>query len=312
VLLDPDGRRIHVLLKQAALATPATVAQLVARQEDAESVLLVLVADRIPEAARRTLTSHGWGWLDLRGHVHLSGHGLFVDADVPSARGRAKRTGAFSGAVGVEVACSLLLAPDVRHGVRGLARNLGRSPSTVSDVLSTLREQGLVASDGRPALPGLFWEVAGSWNSAEVALASLPHPGSGSASAALQLGFENISEQTGWALSGTLAAAAYGAPVAARSDFPPDFYIPDRATLQRAGRLLGVANDPGNRMASARVAPVPMICSERIDPAGSRISTEHWPLANPLFVALDLARDPGRGAEILDGWQPPAPWRKVW
>ena len=39
---------------------------------------------------------------------------------------------------------------------------------------------------------------------------------------------------------------------------------------------------------------------------------EHWPLANPLFVALDLARDPGRGRQILDGWQPPRPWRKIW
>jgi hypothetical protein len=35
-------------------------------------------------------------------------------------------------------------------------------------------------------------------------------------------------------------------------------------------------------------------------------------LAHPLFVALDLAADPGRGREILDGWTPPADVARVW
>jgi hypothetical protein len=29
-----------------------------------------------------------------------------------------------------------------------------------------------------------------------------------------------------------------------------------------------------------------------------------WPVAHPLFVALDLAQDTGRGREILDAWTP--------
>jgi hypothetical protein len=321
VLLDNDGRHISVELKRVSAAMPAYVSRLVAQQEQPErsGALHVLVADRIPEAARVELASHGWGWLDLRGHLHLAGQGLFVDVDVPPLTGRNERTEAFSGRAGLEVACSLLLDPAVRRGVRDLARDLARSPSTVSEVLGALRKQGLIGSDGLAVLPDLFWETASAWVSREAALADLPRPGTGSLNAALQLGFDNVATQPGWALAGTLAAAAYGAPVAARSDYPPEFYVPDQATFRRAVRLLGVAEDAAYRRASIRVAPVPAVCRQRIDPAvqqqdpeGWAFTSEHWPLANPLFVALDLARDPGRGREILDGWQPPQPWRRVW
>jgi DNA-binding transcriptional ArsR family regulator len=280
-------------------------------------VLHVLVADRIPEAVRDELRSHGWGWLDLRGHLRLVGQGLFIDVNVPQIKARAERANAFSGSVGLEIACSLLLEPDVRHGVRDLARSLGRSPSTVSEVLSVLRKQGLVSSDGRAVLPQLFWETASAWRPRLTPLMDLPRPGAGSVNTALGLGFEDVEMQTGWALTGTLAAAAYGAPVAARSDYPPDFYVPSPAILRRATRLLGTAENTEHRRASASVAPVAAVCDERVDPArqapGTRaVTNEHWPLAKPLFVALDLAQDRGRDREILDGWQPPDPWRRVW
>jgi hypothetical protein len=45
-----------------------------------------------------------------------------------------------------------------------------------------------------------------------------------------------------------------------------------------------------------RIAPVPLVCSRRVDTTGR--AAEIWPLAQPLFVALDLAQDPGRGKEI--------------
>lgn len=321
VVLDNDGRRIFVELKRVSTATPSHVSRLLAQQDRSgrPGVLHVLVADRIPEAARAELASHGWGWLDLRGHLHLTGQGLFVDVDAPPMKDRSERTAAFSGPAGLEVACSLLLDPGVRHGVRDLARTLNRSPSTVSEVLSALRKQGLIGTDGLPVLPELFWETASAWVSREVALADLPRPGTGSVNAALQLGFDDVLTQPGWALTGTLAAAAYGAPVAARSEHPPEFYVPSQETFRRAIRLLGVAPDPAHRRASIRAAPVPAVCQQRIDPAARQQDPEawafigeHWPLANPLFVALDLARDPGRGREILGGWHPPRPWRRVW
>lgn len=59
-----------------------------------------------------------------------------------------------------------------------------------------------------------------------------------------------------------------------------------------------------------RVAPVPIICSRRVDAAGW--ADQVWPLALPLFVALDLAQDPGRGREVLDGWTSDHAGRRVW
>jgi hypothetical protein len=94
VMVDADGRPVFFEVKRVAQATPAHVSQLVAgdvRQGSTE-VLRVLVADRIPESARAELRSHGWGWLDLRGHLHLAGQGIFVDADLPSVLERSERT----------------------------------------------------------------------------------------------------------------------------------------------------------------------------------------------------------------------------
>jgi DNA-binding transcriptional ArsR family regulator len=319
VLLDIDGRYMLVELKRTSMPTPLQVSDLAADEgpRARPDVLHVLVADRIPEASREELRRHGWGWLDLRGHLHLAGHGVLVDIDVPPVKARAERIDAFSGSAGLEVACALLLEPGVEYGVRGLARSLDRSPSTVSEVLSALRGQGLVSTDGSPVLPDLFWETADAWRPREVPLAELPRPGEGSVTTALRLGLDDVETQPGWALTGTLAAAIYGAPVAARSDYPPDFYVPESATLRRATRLLGMAVDADHRRATVRVAPVPAVCERRVDPVAPSakawaFTNEHWPLANPLFVALDLARDPGRGREILDNWQPPRPWRRVW
>jgi hypothetical protein len=57
-----------------------------------------------------------------------------------------------------------------------------------------------------------------------------------------------------------------------------------------------------------RVAPVPLATRSRIDLSGP----PKWPLAHPLFVALDLAQDIGRGREILEAWNPDERWTRVW
>jgi len=55
----------------------------------------------------------------------------------------------------------------------------------------------------------------------------------------------------------------------------------------------------------------------RFPRSASAGSTPRWslgerPLAAPLFVALDLAQDVGRGREILNTWDPPEGWARVW
>jgi hypothetical protein len=201
VLVDTDGRHVLVELKRLSTPTPAQVSRLVADRERRPhpDALYVLVADRISEVVRAELRRRGWGWLDLRGHLHLAGHGVFVDADVPPVKGRADRKDAFSGSAGLEVACALLLEPDIQHGVRDLARRIARSPSTVSEVLHAFRRQGLAGSDGVAVLPNLFWETVSAWRPRDVPLADLPRPGTGSVNTALQLGFDDVEAQPGWA-----------------------------------------------------------------------------------------------------------------
>ncbi len=319
VLLDAGGHHVLVQVKHAPSPIPTRMPEPVPSggRGSRTDALQVLVADRISAAARAELNRRGWGWLDLRGHLHIAGHGVFIDAEVPPITARTRRGDPLSGAVGLEVACTLLLDPAAGHGVRDLARRLSRSPSTVSEVLGAFREQRLVTREGGAAIPDLFWEAASAWKSDEVHLAEHPRLGDGSVNAALRLGSDVGESQPGWALTGTLAASIYGAPVAAKSDFPPDFYVPDPDTVRRATRLLGVAADAAHRRASIRAAPVAMVCAQRVDPTSgmARVwsqASEPWLLAKPLFVALDLALDPGRGREILDGWTPPAPWQRVW
>jgi hypothetical protein len=320
--IDLGGKLLAVELKGAGTVSAGDLSQRLERWEaqadtaDRAEVLPVLVADTIVESAREVLRNHGWGWLDLRGHLYLRAPGVFVDSDVPPLRERPGRARALSGVVGLEVACLILLDPDRPLSVRSMARALKRSASTVSNILGLLRDDGRIARDGTVDAQSLFWRVADVWPRNSTALASAPGPGTGaktgSVDAALRLGLEDVESAPGWALTDTLAAALYGAPVGVRSDYPPDFYVPTPAVQRRAVELLGPATDWARRRATVKVAPVPMVCGRRVDGAARKLGNEHWPLAHPLFVALDLAGDPGRGSEILQGWRPPKPWRRVW
>lgn len=263
----------------------------------------VVVGGRITAAARSLRNDAGWGWFDRRGHLRLVFPGIVIDTAVPAQRREQPAPAAF-GQVGRELAVRLLLDPEVKAGVRSAAAGLSRAPSSVSASLRALQQAGLVTAGRTPVLPDLFWALAEHWQTPSVDVATLP----GTADAGvLHLGLEDVESTAGWALSDTVAATAYGAPVASRADHPADFLVPDGSTLRRAVQLLGPAASSATRAARLRVAPVPSACERRVVSA-----RQPWPLANPLVVALDLAQDPGRGREILDGWTPPEPWRRVW
>jgi hypothetical protein len=136
----------------------------------------------------------------------------------------------------------------------------------------------------------------------------VPEPGRGAINDALHLGVDDPEHERGWALGDTWAAIAYEAPISAPLKYPPDLYVPDRATLRRATQLLGTAASPRDRAATLRVAPVPFVTSRRVDEP----NRSTWPLTHPLFVALDLAQDPGRGSQALAAWDPPPRWQRVW
>ncbi|MEV4639371.1 hypothetical protein AB0J80_18665 [Actinoplanes sp. NPDC049548] len=305
VLISPGGGRTLVQVKRMSLVAAEAVGRTLLQQDGGTNEpLLVLVADRVTEAARQLLREAGFSWLDLRGHLHLVHAELFIDADVPKLKAASAIGPALAGRVSQEVAALLLLEPARPASVRQIARTLDRSPSSVSQALTKMRSAALIDDQLKPMIPHLFWELAERWQSVPTDLHGHPAPvTSGEVSVvneALRLGLANAGATIGWALSDTVAAAAYGAPLAARSDHPPDFYVPDQAVVRRALHLLGPAANHETRGATIRVAPLAMVCASRV-----KLADEAWPLARPLFVALDLARDPDRGRAVLDGWTPP-------
>jgi hypothetical protein len=303
VMLDVHGTAFVVAVKSRATVSDAQLATL--PPAGSADVLHVLVADRLLASGRAALDRLGWSWLDLRGHLRLVGPGVHVDAEVPPFRERPARTRALSGAAGVEVACELMLTGEPGVSVRSLARAVGRAPSTVSEVLKALRAEDLLTARDEVAVPELFREVAAVWHAASADVATVRAPSAGDAALAksLRLGMAD-SAKSGWALTDTMAAADYGAPVVVASGHPHDFYVPDKVTFRRAQALLPVTDS--SPAATIRVAPVPAVCTRREDGR-----TTEWPLAHPLFVALDLAQDAGRGREILEQWTP-REWRRVW
>lgn len=312
LIAEINGALLDIDIKVAATVTPDSLAKQLPRWSgtppQAASAPL-LVADRIVAAAREILREHGWSWLDLRGHLRLSGPGVLVDTAVPAAPKIPRAVGLFAGKVAIEVACALLLAPERPASVRQLARDLNRSPSSVSAAMNSFREAQLIDSEGLPVTPELFWETASAWRPASTTIARISLLHDPTITAALRTGWSELTTGTGWALTDTMAAAAYGAPAGVRTGYPPDFYVPDATTAHRAETLLGRPTSDDARGATIRIAPVPQVCTLRNPgpPDGPP-----WPLANPLFVALDLAADPGRGREILEAWNPPEGVTRVW
>ncbi|RSD13127.1 transcriptional regulator [Amycolatopsis eburnea] len=310
--VEVNGVRLNIDVEVAATVTPESLTNQLHLHSDSslQSVpARLLVADRIVAAARERLREHGWSWLDLRGHLHLSGPGVLVDTAVPPAPDLPRPVDLFAGKVALEVACALLLTPGRPGSVRQLARELNRSPSSVSVVMNSLREAQLIDSEGLPVAPELFWEAASAWRPAKTTVARVALLADATIAGALHTGWDEPLTGVGWALTDTMAAAAYGAPAGVRAGYPPDFYVPDTTTAHRAETLLGVPTSDAARGATIRIAPVPQVCSLRF-PASP--DGPPWPLAHPLFVALDLAADPGRGREILEGWNPPQEVTRVW
>lgn len=306
LLIDADGVGVLVQLTRQSLVDEKSLGQHTEPTSPHQPVRM-LVADRVTAGARRQLLEAGDGYLDLRGHLGIKAPGLVVSADVP-ALGKAKASSnPLAGQAGLEVATSLLMNPQTGASVRSLARDLDRSPSTVSTILKGLREDGLIEPDHTVRESALFWQVAERWSGKYTYLAEIPDPSDPQLGKALRLGHGSVDE-TGWALTDTAAAAAYGAPVAFRDGQQFTFFVPNESTLSRATRLLGVQSTPTLAPAAVRVAPVPAVCQRRVSTAG----LTRWGLAHPLFVALDLAQDPGRGSEVLQQWNPTDWASRVW
>lgn len=291
VLTAADGRQFDLVVRVATVVTPA-VARRITRGRRPPRRVSVVVGDLIGDSARRVLRDAGWGWLDRRGHLCLIAEGMWVDTPVaPMPRVGSGATGVpIRGTSGIAVAAAHLLRSEHPPGVRDLARRVGLSAASISTARRRLVDAGLLSSSGEPAEPELFWALVAVWRPTRVALLRLPAPaGEGKLVA-----------------TGTRAAVALGAPLLATGDYPIHLLAADERAFQRA-RLLG-GEGTGQPAATLALAPTPLaVDPDLVGPT----SVEGFPTAHPLFVALELAGDPGRGAEALDTWSPEG-FDRVW
>lgn len=272
----------------------------------------VVVANKISEPARELIASHGWSWLDRRIGAHL-GDGtrdievVFVARidEAPDSSGVVRLSlpasdGPIRGRAGIAYAAALLCRPDDPPSLRSVAAAVGMSPTSLSNAAKQLAKAGLVGSNGRPTCPELFNVLAEVWRP----LKALPVgtvPSSGDVR--LHTRADRL-EGPGWALGGDLAALELGAPLF-NVDDRPWFWVPTQVELRRAERTLGPVKW-GEQAATIAVAATPLVCQMR-----GPSDTGDWPIVHPVFAALELARDPGRGVDILHDWTPEGV-RVVW
>ncbi len=299
---------VDVVVEVKANPTVGDVLRLAER--DSSGAYKVLVGLHLWAPVREAAVAHGIGYFDARGHLRLWAGPLMVDTAVavdgqPSVEGSRWRLDSPSA---LDIALAVLDGTAVT-GVRATAAVTGRAPGTVSKQLAALRSRHLVDDAGEPLVPALFEAVVEVWQPARVPLAALPEAVGTATAARLGVRFDDL-ESPGWVLADSAAAAAWGAPLVMAGDAPPDFYAPDAAAVAQARALFGEATYT-ERACTVAAAPCPYVCRHRVD----RSTTGQLRIAPSLVVAaLDLARDPARGREILEQWSDdlPAEVSRVW
>lgn len=322
-----SGDTMFLDVEAAAHPSPDQITRLVEssrppRRVRATDLVPVLVADVLSALAKGVLAEAGWGFFDRRGHLYLRAGARHLEMTVP-ARPRSEvgspRAG-IRGASGATVAFAQLLEPERVLGVRELSRASGlRSPTSVSNARQALRQANLLEPDGRPVVPDLFWALAGHWKRPLQGLASVPTPEvvgtlghniDGPYYESLhQLGqSEGADAFEGVGVSGDLAAELYGAPVVRTTESPIDLYLPGPVAISRLKRRYGEPRHLTERAAGVRSFPISLAARTRLP---GKPGSRGFPLVHPLVVALDLAQDPARGREILDGFDPEG-FPRVW
>ncbi|MBI2170324.1 MAG: hypothetical protein HYU28_12625 [Actinobacteria bacterium] len=295
-----NGATALVDLHAAATPTTAQVTELVRSAPPDRAH--VLVADRIVEPVRELLRASGWGWLDRRGHLRIAAPGLLIETTTaprsrPPSRGRPDP---IAGRSGITVALSLLMHPTEALHVRGLARASRLSPSVITDARKRLADAALLQRDGRPLIPELFWATTDAWASHVRRFPISRAPES-------VVGAADDLASPGTALGGAAGAAAWGAPIVRGGTSTLDLYLPGQADVDACLRELGPADAPAGPPARIAAAPTLLVVAPRFpDPSGG------WPLVHPVVAALDLALDPARGHEVLETWDGPEGFARVW
>lgn len=286
VVISWDGRTMTTTVIRASQMTGARARELI---DVATAGPELVVADRITADARALFSAAGWSWLDLRGHLHLRGGGLLIDAAVDAAARPPPQLAQspLRGRAGLAVAYWLCAYPDKALSPTRHSADLGFAPSTISTAAAALAEGGLLDEARRAVLPELFWELAGAWRPQWTWLASRPEPED----------VPDAEQGTAWALTGDRVAAENGAPLGSAGAGPVELFVPGPVSITVAARRYGVA-PAGAGVAAVAVAPVRQVFSGM-----NERRLDGWRTAPELAVALGLAGDPARGREILQDWR---------
>jgi hypothetical protein len=300
-LPDPDGllelsvddRVFEMAVEAVSYCTGEAAHRLIARVGPVAGTPWLLVADKITAEARRILTDAGWSWLDRRGQLHLSGPGVRIDQRVPPGeRATASSVApAIAGRSGITVAYWLCAHPGERLSPNGQKSELCLAPSTISTTVRRLAEAGLVDENGAAVVPDLFWELATVWRSERTWLVDPPQP---------EGHVPSDPQSPSWRITGTAAAAAYGAPLTTAGRGPLDLYVSGPVEISIATRRYGAAH-PGAGAAAIAVPPTSLVNERHEDERAPMV--DGWPAAPLVAVALDVAQDAGRGREILEDWR---------
>jgi hypothetical protein len=313
----PSGRSWPAKVLVVADLREADVRAMAAQQGRSSKIV---VADTVSDGARAALRDLRWGWLDRSsGAQFVNGVGPadpplvvhFVDRrlddrypdDGPTRLRNVEGSNAISGRAAISLAVAYLARPAGPPSLREIASWSEMSPQSMSNAARRLADHGFLTPSGGPVLPDLFWELARVWQPQKV-IAVAEEPTVDMLPATM---VDPASGVPGVALGGDLVAAAMGAHLVS-PDVRPWLWLPSLTTIRRLGRALGLASWEG-RAAALALPPSPLVTRSGWRRAPRVLGG--WPEEHPLFAALDLARIPGRGPEILEQFAPEGVHR-VW
>ena len=272
----------------------------------------LIAGRRITDDARTILRQGSTSFFDARGALSIRQDGLVIETAFEPLKHAPRQSRRALSGIGLDVAMWLLHHPVVT-GVRPIAREIGRTASSVSDALARLVDEGLLTSDREPPLPDLFELVTQEWVSRSNATLVM---GGRAGDVSLRLPGSRLDDASGsgWAWDGRSALVAWGVPGqwsfdstsidGNDRDSGEGFLVPD-ANLQfdiAAHELSAVESAPPGRPGITpsyrlRRNPVEWLSSHRVERAGLVV-------VPAIVVALDLAADAARGRELLEHWRP--------
>lgn len=281
-----DGSELTLDVIERAHPNPADLSQLVKQM----SRPAMVIADRISDAGRDVLRTHGWSWLDRRGHLRVWQPGIRVETPFAGAhslhREPKRHEGNMWTSVGLEVALHSLIHSTVAVSARAIARETGRSVGATHELIARFIDSGLIGPTTRkPLIPDLFWETSARWPDDGWLALAVPLAEVAERLPAVDL--VRVDER---------AATLGGAKIAAAGDLPARCYVTSAASVRRL-RALADRNKPTRAL--VRVSPIKWIP----ELAGFEPTDEHpWRIAHPMLCALRLGADMARGREIVEEW----------